>query len=131
MSICCLLSNNAVTSKNPTPSPPDYVSVGGPVAAVIVVLLSATVFITVVLALLMKRTVTRRQRRTLQHRPSKHLLLKSHFTKEDTYIDLCSLGAMKAGELEFPRQRLELQMTIGIVLVNIRTVAAGHFLVCT
>ncbi len=87
------------------------VYVGGPVAAVVV--LSAAIFLTVLLALLTKRTVKRRQRRTLRHRPSNHLLIKPHLTKDDAYIDLCSPGIMKTEELEFSRQRLELQVELG------------------
>ncbi len=106
-----------MTFKSPTIDSSNNVGVllGAPVAAVTVVLLAA-VFITVLLALLMRRTVKRRQRRTLRHRPSKHLLLKTHITKDDAYIDLCSPDVMKTGGLDFSRQKLELQMELGIYL---------------
>ncbi len=92
------------------------VYVGGVVAAVVVVLL-VIILLAVALAILMQRTVKRRRRRTLRHRPSNHLLLKPQLVKDDAYINLCSPDIVKTGELDFPRQKLELQCELGTYMI--------------
>ena len=91
------------------------VYVGGAVAAVIIVIL-VIIFLAVALAILMQRT--RRRRRTLRHRPSNHLLLKPQLVKDDAYINLCSPDIVKTGELDFPRQKLELQCELGTYVIH-------------
>ncbi|XP_064382129.1 fibroblast growth factor receptor 4-like isoform X1 [Halichondria panicea] len=94
------------------PPKPVAVYVGGAVAAVIIVIL-VIIFLAVALAILMQRTVKRRRRRTLRHRPSNHLLLKPQLVKDNAYVNLCSPDIVKTGELDFPRQKLELQCELG------------------
>lgn len=93
------------------------VYVGGVVAAVIIVIL-VIIFLAVALAILMQRTVKRRRRRTLRHRPSNHLLLKPQLVKDNAYVNLCSPDIVKTGELDFPRQKLELQCELGTYVIH-------------
>lgn len=84
------------------------------VAAVVVILIAA-ISLVVILVVKIKWIAKRKQRRTLKHRPSSHLLLKPHLLKGDAYIHLCSPDISKGGELVFPRQNLELVVELGKV----------------
>ena len=93
--------------------PANSVVVTVPSVTAVAFVLIAAISLVVVLGVRIKWIAKRKQRRTLKHRPSSHLLLKPHLLKGDAYIDLCSPDIKKSGELDFPRQNLELVVELG------------------
>ena len=60
-----------------------------------------------------------KRRKSLKRRPStRRLLLKPHLYKDEMYVDICSPDIQKVGEMEFPRQNLELQVELGELTVK-------------
>lgn len=49
----------------------------------------------------------------MKRRPSNRPPLKPYLYKDEMYVDIYSPGRVKVGEMEFPRENLELQEEIG------------------
>jgi len=84
---------------------------------VVILILLAILTVAIVLVVVFTRRYDRRKKlQMLKRRPSNHLLLKPQFAKGETYynINLCPSDINKTrGDLEFPREKLELEFELG------------------